>query len=137
MFIKHLEEYIYKEHLIYRTIIVTNNDKENLILEKNLKAKDYNAIIINKIESDIDYNQIQCRIVIITYEMFKAFVEHLNTCDGGLLKSSYNLIAFTYSILDKIRDDLIIFYLDKTNNICDTIIYDKRYFYHKYLNNIV
>ena len=70
--------------------------------------------------------------------MFKAFIEHLNTYSGGLFKSSYNLIAFAYSILDIIRDELITFYLDKTNNnVCDTIIYDKRYFYHKYLNNIV
>jgi hypothetical protein len=137
MFVKHLEEYIYKEYLIYRTIIVTNNEKENMALKKDLKSKDYNAVIINEIEN-IDYNQIPHRIVIMTYEIFIDFINHLNTNNGEIFKSSYNLIAFTYSMLDSMRDELISFYLDKTNNnICETIFYDKYYFYHKYLNDVV
>jgi hypothetical protein len=137
MFVKHLEEYIYKEYLIYRTIIVTNNEKENMVLRKDLKSKDYNAVIINEIDN-IDYNKIPHRIVIMTYKIFKEFIEFLNSYDGGIFKSSYNLIAFTYSMLDSIRDELILFYLDKTNNnVGETIFYDKQYFYHKYLNNVV
>ncbi len=137
MFVKHLEEYIYKEYLIYRTIIVTNNEKENMALKKDLKSKDYNAVIINEIEN-IDYNQIPHRIVIMTYEIFIDFINHLNTNNGEIFKSSYNLIAFTYSILDSIRDELILFYLEKTNNnICETIFYDKHYFYQKYLDDVV
>jgi hypothetical protein len=108
-----------------------------MILKNKLKSKDYNAIIIHVIEN-IDYNLIPHRIVIMTYEIFKAFINHLNANDGDIFKSSYNLIAFTYSILDSIRDELILFYLDKTNNnMCDTIFYDKHYFYHKYLDDVV
>jgi hypothetical protein len=74
----------------------------------------------------------------MTYKIFKEFIEFLNSYDGGIFKSSYNLIAFTYSMLDSIRDELILFYLDKTNNnVGETIFYDKQYFYHKYLNNVV
>lgn len=138
MFIKHLEEYIYKELLIYRTVIIAKNEKEGLMLERDLKSRDYNAIYINDIYSVIDYNNISYRIVIITYDKFETLINYIDTNNDGILKSSYNLLAFSYLLNDSLIEKMLFYYLLKTdNNSNETIIYDKRYFRLKYLENIV
>jgi len=127
-FVQHIEENIYKKSLIYRSIIVAKNQKECNILKRQLENKDYSAIIVDHIEDDINYNDIDNRIVIMSFEKFKLFIEHLDRFEGGILESTYNFIAFSYYIDDKIVEDLVSYYIRKTNNnINNTIILEKNY----------
>lgn len=127
-FVQHIEENIYKKSLIYRSILVAKNDKECIILKRQLENKDYSAIVIDYIESNINYNDIDNRIVIMSYENFKKFIEHLDQFNGGILESTYNFIAFSYYIDDKVVEDLVSYYIKKTNNnINNTIILEKNY----------
>ena len=127
-FVKNIEDNIYCKKLIYRSILVTKNDNENLLLKNKLDIKDHSAIIIDNIYMEIDYNMIDNRIVIINQNKFKRFIDHLDQHNNGILNSSYNLIAFCYSIDNNIVEDLVSFYLTKTkNNLNNTIIMENNY----------
>ena len=127
-FVQHIEDNIYKKSLIYRSIIVAKNDKECSILKKQLENKDYSVMVIDYIEYDINYNNIDNRIVIISFDKFKTFIEHLDQYNGGIFESTYNFIAFSYYIDDSIVDDLVTYYIKKTNNnMNNTIILEKNY----------
>ncbi len=124
LFIKHIESKIYHELLIYRSLIVTKDHRESTVLAKHLNDKDYTVLVVN-VASDIshvvDYDKIDERIVIISQGLFKDFIDYLNVS-----RSSYNLIAFTYSIADDIAEELTKYYSLKTHNYTnDTIIYTK------------
>lgn len=127
-FVQHIEENIYRKALVYRSIIVTSNEKECSLLRKQLEKKDYSAIIIDDIEPSIHYNDIDNRIVIISHNIFREFIEHLDRCEGGILESSYNFIAFSYHLDDEIVEGLVSYYVNKTNNnMNNTIILERNY----------
>lgn len=125
-FVKHIEDNIYTKELIYRSILVVKNEKEAQLLQKILQNNDYSAYILNKINYDIDYNNIDIRIIIISYEIFEEFVEYLDKNNGGILNSSYNFLGFSYGVSSDIVSKLIEYYVKKTNNnINNTIILEK------------
>jgi hypothetical protein len=127
-FIRDIDEYIFKKELIYRSIIITNNLKEGVFLKNKLELNDYNILLLENIDTSINYNDINNRIVIITYHMFKEFIDHLDNYNGGILNSTYNFIGFYYDINYNITKELISYYILKTNNnINKTIILDKDY----------
>ena len=127
-FVQHIEEIIYTQNLVYRSILVTKNEKESRLLRQNLEGKDYSTIIIDSIQDDGSYNSIDYRIVIISHDKFKRFIEHLDRNEGGIMESTYNFIAFSYLLKDMIVEDLVSYYLQKTNNnLNDTIILEKNY----------
>lgn len=127
-FIRDIDEYIFKKELIYRSIIITNNLKEGVFLKNKLELNDYNILLLENIDTSINYNDINNRIVIITYHMFKEFIEHLDNYNGGILNSTYNFIGFYYDINYNITKELISYYILKSNNnINKTIILDKDY----------
>ncbi len=137
-FIRHIDEYIFKNESIYRSILVTNNDKDSNILKFRLENKDYSIMMLNKIDATINYNKINNRIIIITHDKFKEFINHLETLEDGLISSTFNFIAFHYFIQDEIVEDMISYYISKTNNnINNTIIFDKIYTNFLYLNKLV
>ena len=115
-FVQHIEDNIYKRELIYRSILVTKNRKECSVLKRTLEMKDYTPIIIEQIDKKTNYNRIDNRIIIVCYDMFVNFIEHLDRQDGGILDSSFNFIAFSYTLDSQIIDELVTFYVEKTNN---------------------
>lgn len=105
---------IYEDRLIYRTIIVTNNIKDSIELYNILEDADYSALIVNEININIKYNEIEKRIVIITCKKFKKFIEHLNN-KYGKDNTSYNLVLFSDNIDAEYLYDLECFYNNITN----------------------
>lgn len=131
-FVQHIEEYIYNRELIYRSILVVKSSIECEILKGILDKKDYISRIIEDIDYNIDYNDIDCRIIILCPNKFKEFIHHIyNT--SGINTSSYNFIGFNYSIEEDWIDDMICFYqtISHDNN---TIILDKNYSKHISIN---
>jgi hypothetical protein len=127
-FVQHIEDNIYKKELIYRSILVTKNYKECNVLKRMLEIKDYTPIIIEYIDKNTNYNHIDNRIIIICYDMFENFIKYLDSQEGGILDSSFNFIAFSYSLDTQIVDNLVSFYVEKThNNANNTIILEKNY----------
>ena len=127
-FVQHIEDNIYKRELIYRSILVTKNRKECSVLKRTLELKDYSPIIVENIDKKINYNHIDNRIIIICYDTFQNFIEHLDRQEGGILDSSFNFIAFSYSLDTQMVDELVAFYVEKTyNNANNTIILEKNY----------
>lgn len=127
-FVQHIEDNIYKRELIYRSILVTKNRKECNVIKRTLELKDYSPIIIEHIDKNMNYNHIDNRIIIICYDTFKNFIEHLDRQEGGILDSSFNFIAFSYSLDTQIVDEFVTFYVEKThNNASNTIILEKSY----------
>lgn len=133
-FVQHIEDNIYQKELIYRSILVCKNTRECEILKIMLEKNDHSAMIVDCILENINYNNIDNRIVIMCYNVFYKFIEHLESQDGGLLDSSYNFIAFSYILDTKTVQDLINYYVDKThNNANNTIILEKKYIDYLYL----
>jgi hypothetical protein len=125
-FVKHIEDNIYTKELIYRSILIVKNEKEAILLQKILQNKDHSVFILNRIDDHIDYNNIDIRIMIISYEIFEEFMEYLDKNNGGILNSSYNFLGFSYGISSDIVDKLIEYYVKKTmNNSNNTIILEK------------
>jgi hypothetical protein len=137
-FVKHIEDNIYTKELIYRSILVVKNNNEALVLQKMLQNNDHSVFILNKINCDIDYNNIDNRIIIVSYNTFEEFVEYLDNNNGGILNSSYNFLGFSYGISAEIVDKLIEYYVKKTkNNANNTIILEKNYTDFMYLQQCV
>lgn len=104
-------EYIYTTNSIYRAIVVTDINCQEY-MKKKLDMYNHTSIIIDDNIKDINYENIDCRVVIVDYNFFKTFIDHLNEC-YDINNSSYNLIAFSYDINDDIKNNLIKYY----NNI--------------------
>lgn len=136
-FISDIEEYIYKTHLVYRSLLVTSTDKEGLLLKKHLENRDYSVMFLDSkcnVDAVADYNQINNRIVIVSSsDKFKEFINYLD-----LANSSFNFIGFSYHIEAQVINDMLSFYvINKTdNNKYNTIIYYKEYKKLVYLNSI-
>ena len=127
-FVQHIEDNIYQKELIYRSILVSRNSKECYALKMMLEKNDHSAMILDYIDSDINYNNIDNRIVIMCYDNFHKFIEHLDSQEDGIFNSSYNFIAFSYMMDTTIVDNLVEYYVSKThNNANNTIILEKNY----------
>ena len=109
---------IYEDRLIYRTIIVTNNIKDSIELYNILEDADYSVLIVDKIKTNINYKEVDKRIVIITYNKFKKFIEYLNN-KYGKNNTSYNLVLFSDNIDIEYIYDLECFY-DNISNTKDS-----------------
>jgi len=109
------------------------------MIAEQMQMKDYSVLVVDAVTSSIDYNNIDDRIVILTYNKFKDFILQLqdNTV-GGLLVSSYNFIGLSFWLPDNIVDDLIMFYMKLTNNNAnETIFLDKRLVRLSYLKKLL
>jgi hypothetical protein len=135
-FVEDIEDSVYKNELIYRSLIVTKNAKESKMLKSFMNERDYSALLVNAIDYGKDYNTIDERIVIISYDKFKEFMQHLEKSAEGW--HAFNLIAMSTYIDDAVVEDLKSYYINKSNNNeNDTIIFDKGYQNYLYLQNIV
>lgn len=106
---------IYEDRLIYRTIIVTDNINDSINLYNILENADYSVLIVNKLDHNINYNEVDKRIVLITRNKFKNFIKYLNNTFG--IANSYNLVLFSYNIDTKYTYKLNNYYKDLTKNI--------------------
>lgn len=106
---------IYEDRLIYRTIIVTDNINDSINLYNILENADYSVLIVNKLDNNINYNEVDKRIVLITRNKFKNFIKYLNNTFG--IANSYNLVLFSYNIDTKYTYKLNNYYKDLTKNI--------------------
>lgn len=126
-FIKHIEEHIFKKELIYRTIIVMKDIDSCFSIKNKLEKNDYSVLLIDEV-SNINYNVIYQRIVIIPCDLFEKFILYLDEHNNGILNSSYNFIAFDYDLDNIIENNLLSFYIKMTkNNSNNDIILDKKY----------
>ena len=125
-FVQHIEEYIYNRELIYRSILVVKSSTECAKLKHILDKKDYISHIIEEIDYDVDYNDIDCRIIILCPHTFKNFIHHIYNA-SELKTSSYNFIGFNYSIDENLVDNMISLYKTITHDN-NTMILDKNYF---------
>lgn len=124
-FVKDIEEYIYNRESIYRSILVVNSTTECQKLKNILDKKDYVSHIVMNIDYNIDYNDIDCRIIILCPNKFKEFVNHVDN-NLGTLTSSYNFIGFNYNIDEEWVDNMISFY-NTRNCVNNVIILDRNY----------
>jgi hypothetical protein len=88
-FVEGLDD-IYKTMLIYRTIIVCNDD----ILEykKLLEKKDFSIYLVNTPSNiDINYDSLDSRIILINVNILDEF---LNNITSNKLYNFYTIIAF-------------------------------------------
>lgn len=88
-FVEGLDD-IYKTMLIYRTIIVCNDD----ILEykKLLETKDLSIYLVNTSANiDINYDDLDCRIILININILDEF---FNNITSKKLYNFYTIIAF-------------------------------------------
>lgn len=136
LFVTDIENKIYNQELIYRSIIITNDNNTSLLIKTIMEDKDYSIKVVDEIEN-IDYNNIDVRILIMQHDKFKDFLNYMENHNGGVLNSSYNFISIYYTIpMDTVKK-LINIYLQMTNNnINNTIIMDKYYSNMTNLNRI-
>lgn len=136
LFVTDLENKIYNKELIYRSIIITNDDNTSLLIKTIMEDRDYSIKFVEEIEN-IDYNNIDTRILIMKYNIFEEFLNYMENKNGGVLNSSYNFISIYYTIPKDTVNELISIYLEKTNNnMNNTIIMDKYYSNMTNLNRI-
>lgn len=125
-FFKNIEEHIFLNESIYRSIIVVNSYIECKISCDILNAQDYSTLVVNEINTNIDYNKIDYRILIMTCDVFKDFARYLFHNNDEY--NSYNFIGISYTIPSGVVEDLKQFYLvTSKNNMNNTIIFDKKY----------
>lgn len=126
IFIKNIEEHIFLNKLIYRSIIVVNSNIESKILKKILHQNDYSSEILSEVNKSTNYNEIDNRILIMTHDIFKDFVVYLFSNNDEY--NSYNCIGISHTISESIVEDLKNYYLMiSRNNMNNTIIFDKKY----------
>jgi hypothetical protein len=108
-FVEELDN-IYKTHLIYRTIVVCNDD----ILEYKdlLENKEFSVYVVNSI-SNINYDTLDHRIILIKNNLIEDF---LNNIIINNINNFYTFIKFTYDN-DTIKDTIC----KKYNNNQDII----------------
>lgn len=94
---------IYNNISIYRSIIITNSNKETKLYNNKLKNTNHSPLCYKK-NDDIDYNY---RLFIINKDDFKDFITKINI-------NEYNFIAFSYNINN--LNYYIDYFLNITNN---------------------
>ena len=127
-FIQGLENEVFCKESIYRTILIVNNEKEKLEIQEYLNMNDYSLLVINDIDTQIDYETIYKRIVVLNYETYKEFIYHLKNINDGIESSSYNCLGISFSINENRVHKIKQLYLNSSkNNMNKCIIYDKHY----------
>ena len=122
---EHIEDNVFNIELIYRSIIIANNQRDCIRLKNLMERKDYSVYIIDNISTTVNYNNIDNRIVLTTIEQFRNFIDHIDNVIG-ICNSSFNFIAFSFNIDDDIVDQEINYYMNiAKNNIQNTVILDK------------
>lgn len=126
-FINDIEDHIFTKRLIYRSIIVVDDANECSEIAEKLDKKTYSAIVVHSIDRALDYDRIDNRIVIMTHDMFPGFIENL-VASGNILESSYNLVAFSYTICYETVAEMMNTYLKHTNNnASNTILFEEHF----------
>jgi hypothetical protein len=124
-FLQHIEDNVFNTELIYRSIIITNNQRDCIRLKNLMERKDYSVFMIDSVSTTMNYNDIDNRIVLTTIEQFRDFIDHIDNING-ICNSSYNFIAFSFNIDDDIVNKEVDYYMNiARNNIRDTVILDK------------
>jgi hypothetical protein len=88
-FVDELEN-IYRTHLIYRTIVVCNDDV--IEYKKLLEDNEFSVYVINTI-SNINYDALDYRILLIKSELFEDFLSNIIS---NKMSDFYTFIKFTY-----------------------------------------
>lgn len=112
-FINDLES-VYTNELIYRSIIVCQNGTKSHVKDL-LETYDHTISIINDIDTSIDYEKLDSRILLVSIDKFKSLIEYLDD-KYGLQNVSYNLIAFTYDIDYDTWNNMKEWYIKKNGN---------------------
>jgi|UniRef100_A0A6C0I9J9 hypothetical protein len=90
-FVEELDN-IYKTKLIYRTIVVCNDDIEEY--KRLLENKDFSVYVVDvDAIATINYDALDHRVILIKHSLFEAF---LNNIIRNNITDFYTYIAFTY-----------------------------------------
>lgn len=90
-FVEELDN-IYKTQLVYRTIVVCNNDIEEY--KRLLEKKDFSVYVVDvDAIATINYDALDYRIILIKNTLFEEF---LNNIISNNNTDFYTYIAFTY-----------------------------------------
>jgi len=118
-FVDFIEYNIYQNELIYRSIIIVDDNEEIDVVYKLFEANNHNVIIFEQHDLNINYDNIDNRVVLMTKNNFNNFLQYCQF-------SSFNFIGISYTIDDESVDVLIQSFYEKTNNNIDnTIILSK------------
>lgn len=118
-FVDFIEYNIYQNELIYRSIIIVDDNEEIDVVYKLFEANNHNVIIFEQHDLNINYDNIDNRVVLMTKNNFNKFLQYCQF-------SSFNFIGISYTIDDESVDVLIqSFYKKTNNNIDNTIILSK------------
>lgn len=97
-FIDDIEEHVFCRQSIYRTIILTNDDNEKSSLYEHLVERDYAVLPIDEIDCNVNFNNIDKRIVLMNHSLFPSFISHIDENNGGIDNSSFNCIGISYGL---------------------------------------
>jgi hypothetical protein len=90
-FVEELDN-IYKTKLIYRTIVVCNEDIEEY--KRLLENKDFSVYVVDvDAIATINYDALDHRVILIKHSLFEAFLNNIITNN---ITDFYTYIAFTY-----------------------------------------
>jgi hypothetical protein len=90
-FVEELDN-IYKTKLIYRTIVVCNDDIEEY--KRLLENKDFSVYVVDvDAIATINYDALDHRVILIKHSLFEAFLNNIITNN---ITDFYTYIAFTY-----------------------------------------
>jgi hypothetical protein len=90
-FVEELDN-IYKTKLIYRTIVVCNDDLEEY--KRLLENKDFSVYVVDvDAIATINYDALDHRVILIKHSLFEAFLNNIITNN---ITDFYTYIAFTY-----------------------------------------
>jgi len=118
-FVDFIEYNIYQNELIYRSIIIVDDNEEIDVVHKLFEANNHNVIVFQEYDLNINYDNIDNRVVLMTKNNFNKFLQYCQF-------SSFNFIGISYTIDDESVDVLIQSFYEKTNNNIDnTIILSK------------
>jgi hypothetical protein len=101
-FVDELEK-LYRTHLIYRTIVVCNDDLKEY--KKLLEDKEFSVYVIDSI-SNINYDTLDYRILLIKSDLFEDFLSNIIS---NKINNFYTFIKFTYEN-DVIKEQISIKY---------------------------
>ena len=118
-FVDFIEYNIYQNELIYRSIIIVDDNEEIDVVHKLFETNNHNVIVFEEYDLNINYDNIDNRVVLMTKNNFNKFLQYCQF-------SSFNFIGISYTIDEESVSVLIQSFYEKTNNNIDnTIILSK------------
>jgi hypothetical protein len=105
---------IYKIHLIYRTIVVCDDNLADY--KELLENKDFSVYVVKAV-SNINYDTLDHRIILVNNEMVEDF---LNNIIANNIDNFYTYITFTYDNIS--MKDTIIKKYHNVRNIVSSIL---------------